>query len=83
MTVPRPIVIPACDEHAGLHIIKTEVPWHCIYCGAERGVPREGFSFDGSRRLVVTCWSNPCGHIETYKALRQWLAFQKEYNNAL
>jgi hypothetical protein len=74
----RHIVIPACEEHAGFSAIHADVPWHCIYCGAQRGEPFMGLSYDGSRRLAVTQWNNPCGHIEIYVALRQWLKFQAE-----
>ena len=30
----RHIVIPACEEHAGFSAMHADVPWHCIYCGA-------------------------------------------------
>jgi hypothetical protein len=72
------ITIPACSEHSGFHKITATVPWRCIYCDGERGAPRSGFSYDGSRRLIVTMWSNPCGHTETYEAVRQWLRAQKD-----
>jgi hypothetical protein len=72
------VTIPACIEHGGFRSLTVNLPWHCIYCGEERGEPFLGFSFDGSRRLSVTLWKNPCGHVETYAAIREWLAFQKE-----
>lgn len=72
------ITIPACVEHEGFHAITVTVPWHCIYCGEERGEPTSGLSFDGSRRLGVTIWSNPCGHIESYEAIRNWLRFNED-----
>ena len=59
-------------------LFHAEVPWHCIYCGATRGEPFMGLSFDGSRRLRVTQWDIPCRHIETYVALRKWLALRDE-----
>jgi hypothetical protein len=74
----RPITIPACDEHEGFHKLTVTVPWYCIYCGERRGEPYEGLNYDGSRRLSVTCWTNPCGHVENYSAMRQWLKFQQE-----
>jgi hypothetical protein len=50
----RHIVIPACEEHAGVSAIHADVSWHCINCEAERGESIMGLSFDGSRRLGVT-----------------------------
>lgn len=78
MTRSRTITIPACEEHGGFHSLTVVVPWHCVYCGAERGEPVQILSYDGSRRLSVTGWKNPCGHVETYAEIRQWLAFTKE-----
>lgn len=72
------ITIPACLAHQGFLSIQAEVPWNCIYCGVERGSLRSGFSFDGSRRLTVSLWTNPCGHVESYEAVRQWLKAQAE-----
>ncbi len=67
------IIIPACSEHEGYFVIRTKVPWYCIFCGAERGEPFEAFSYDGSRRLNVSAWKNPCGHLETYSTVREWI----------
>lgn len=78
----RQITIPACADHAGYHSLTVTVPWNCIYCGRERGEPFDGLSYDGSRRMAVTCWENPCGHLETYPAVRQWLNFQIEMEAA-
>lgn len=77
-TKTQRIRIPACREHAGLSVIEVEVPWNCIYCGADRGERLKGLSYDGSRRLTVTMWSNPCGHFESYGAIRTWLSVQRE-----
>lgn len=67
------IRIPAVEKHNGFLVLEVWVPWFCLYCGAERGEPRNGSDFDGSRRLTVTTWQNSCGHAETYKALRDWI----------
>jgi hypothetical protein len=67
------IIIPANFEHSGVHRLEADVPWYCIYCGATRGEPHQGLSFDGSRRPAVTMWLNPCGHVESYEAIRSWL----------
>jgi hypothetical protein len=74
----RRIFIPATFEHQGLYRLDLVVPWNCIYCGEERGEPFEGFSYDGSLRMNVTCWENPCGHVESYEAIRQWWKTQAE-----
>ncbi len=67
----RTVTIPACTEHNGLHAMTITVPWLCRVCGGPRGEPVSGISFDGSRRLQVHTWSNPCGHIERYVDVRR------------
>lgn len=70
----RTIVIPSCEQHAGQDAITVTLPWACIHCGGPRGEPQPALSFDGSLRLSVHGWDNPCGHTETYAELRAWLA---------
>jgi hypothetical protein len=72
------IRIPACAEHQGFHVLQVDVPWNCIYCGAARGDHQTGFSHDGSRRLKLSMWDNPCGRVETYESIRIWLQVQRE-----
>jgi hypothetical protein len=72
------IVIPACEQHEGHLRVTLRVPWCCIYCGERRGTHAVGLSYDGSRRLAVSMWRNPCGHTETYAAVRDWLNVQAE-----
>lgn len=31
---------------------------------------RLAISYDGSRRLACDGWTNPCGHVDTYAAVR-------------
>jgi hypothetical protein len=69
----RIVRIPACEQHAGLQALVVEIPWYCIHCKKPRGEPFETLSFDGSRRLGVHGWNNPCGHVERYSEVRQWL----------
>ncbi len=76
MSESRTIVIPGCAEHAGLFSVHLTVPWVCMHCGGPRGEPYKGLSYDGSRRLAVDCWKNPCGHSETYAELRKHAAGQ-------
>lgn len=70
----RTVTIPACVEHAGHHSMQVTVPWVCLKCGGPRGEPFETLSWDGSRRLSVHGWSNPCGHLETYASVRAAIA---------
>ena len=68
------VTIPRLDEHMGspLCLMSIEIPDTCPRCGAQRGVKRwEGFSYDGARRLLVDCWENECGHIDSYADIRK------------
>lgn len=65
------VKIPARKDHAGIHFILAQIADHCPQCGATRGKPFKHFSYDGSRRLVVDCWKNPCGHIDYYEDVRK------------
>ena len=74
----RTVTIPGAEEHQGFYRITATLPWRCIVCGEPRGDTYQGFSFDGSRRLTVDCWNNPCGHVEKYSMVRTWLKQQEE-----
>jgi hypothetical protein len=67
----RMVTIPACEQHDGYYAISVIVPWRCIHCGGPRGEPFDAISYDGSRRLAVHGWTNPCGHVEKYSAVRK------------
>jgi hypothetical protein len=43
----------------------------CPICGQQRGQSTQGTSYDGSRRLSVDTWENPCGHVDKYSAVRE------------
>lgn len=63
------VEIPTKVEHCGnpMFLRMFEIKNECPVCGAERGVKRwKGFSYDGSKRLVVDCWQNACEHIDVY-----------------
>lgn len=64
------VVIPACAEHEGFHSITVEVAWICPECGGPRGEVFRTLSYDGSRRLGCDGWHNPCGHKDSYAAVR-------------
>lgn len=69
----RLVVIPATNEHGGYDAMHVLLPWTCLVCGGPRGEPTPGFSYDGSRRLAVDTWKNPCGHVEKYGMIRDSL----------
>ena len=74
--IRRLVTIPACVEHEGIASAEVLLPWTCIHCGGPRGEPVPMLSFDGSRRLEVHGWANPCGHLERYAEVRDWIRAQ-------
>ncbi len=77
-TPTRVVTIPACEQHEGLLAITVRLPWVCLVCGGPRGEPVPKLSYDGSLRMNVHGWTNPCGHLEKYSAVRSALAQQPE-----
>jgi hypothetical protein len=69
----RTVTIPGRTEHDGYHSMTVTLPWVCLQCGGPRGEPFDTVSYDGSRRLEVHGWHNPCGHVEKYSDVRQSL----------
>ena len=65
------VTIPACEQHEGFYSMTVTISDYCPKCGSKRGVPYKGFSYDGSRRLTVDLWNNPCGHVDKYSDIRQ------------
>lgn len=70
----RTITIPALEQHEGIFSVTATVPWICLHCGGPRGEPIDTLSYDGSRRLGVSGWTNPCGHVEKYSEVRAAIA---------
>lgn len=68
------VIIPSRETHEGYHSMTVTVPWTCLHCGGPRGHPFDTLSFDGSRRLNVHGWHNPCGHVEKYSEVRRALS---------
>lgn len=64
--VEQTVYIPSCEDHEGLYGRFVTVEWVCPVCGGPRGRPYETVSYDGSRRLHVSGWTNPCGHVDKY-----------------
>lgn len=69
-TERRTVRIPGSTDHGGHHLITVTLRWVCPTCGGPRGEIRPAISYDGSRRLACDCWTNPCGHLDTYAAVR-------------
>lgn len=67
----REVVIPRVREHGGFASVTVRLKWCCPKCGGPRGTPFGGLSYDGSRRLAVDQWVNPCGHIDSYADVRK------------
>jgi hypothetical protein len=69
--VVRTVRIPGSDDHAGWYATAVTLLWECPRCGGPRGEVEAAVSYDGSRRLGCDGWSNPCGHVDGYAALRR------------
>ena len=67
------VTIPACEQHEGFFSMTVTISDYCPKCGKKRGINtiHKGFSYDGSRKLVVDCWTNPCGHVDKYSEVRE------------
>ena len=68
----RTVTIPACEMHEGYpgNAVSVVLEWICPMCQGPRGEPKPTISYDGSRRLGVDGWINPCGHIDYYNDVR-------------
>ena len=62
----KTVTISSRENHEGHYASTITVEWVCLKCGSPRGETYSGFSYDGSRRMAVDCWDNPCGHLELY-----------------
>lgn len=63
------VTIPKIAQHEGYpgNLITISISDFCPICNKKRGVKIwDGLSYDGSRRLNVTCWENECGHVDKY-----------------
>lgn len=67
----KTVEIPARDNHDGIHSVRVTLIWECPKCGQPRGEVGRTISYDGSRRLGCDGWTNPCGHVDTYAAVRR------------
>lgn len=69
----RQVTIPEHIRHESISsvdsVLLVELLWVCPRCGGPRGEPEPGISYDGSHRMHVHQWTNPCGHIDFYRDL--------------
>jgi len=68
----KTVKVPALAEHGGYpwNAVEVRLVWRCPVCGGPRGAIHDTLSYDGSRRLYVSGWTNPCGHVDKYNAVR-------------
>ncbi|NSW52178.1 MAG: hypothetical protein HPY85_06715 [Anaerolineae bacterium] len=66
----KSVRIPATKFHEGFGAVEVRLHWLCPVCGGPRGEIHPARSYDGSRILYCDGWSNPCGHVDTYKDCR-------------
>ena len=64
------VTIPATDQHEGVYKVTVCLRWVCPVCGEPRGEPHPVLSYDGSLRMIVHGWFNPCGHVDKYELVR-------------
>ena len=67
------VKIPTTAQHDGspFCLAEYEISDNCPICGEKRGDIFPALSYDGSRRLNVDGWKNPCGHIDKYSDVRK------------
>ena len=76
------VTIPTNEQHEGIYKVSVCLKWVCPVCGEPRGEPHPVLSYDGSRRMIVHGWFNPCGHVDEYNDLRNE-AINNGLNNRL
>lgn len=64
------VTIPSKEHHEGIFSMKIYIPDTCPKCGGKRGKPFTTVHYDGSKRLFVDGWTNPCGHTDEYRDVR-------------
>lgn len=70
----RTVTIPNALHFADWTMRETIVVrlyWLCPVCGQPRGEPYPAHSYDGSTRIKVDAWSNPCKHVDYYRDVRR------------
>lgn len=69
------VTIPSCAEHDGnpFNLVTIEISNYCPKCGGKRGIEtlHTALSYDGSRTLECSAWTNPCGHVDKYEDVRK------------
>jgi hypothetical protein len=67
----KSVIIPAFDNHQGIYKLTVKLYWICPRCEGLRGDVHQVLSYDGSLRMSVDGWINPCGHIDKYIDVRR------------
>ena len=72
------VIIPRLSQHEGYpgNAVEVEISDTCPKCGGKRGESFNTISYDGSRRLHVSGWVNPCGHVDKYSDAMEEVANQ-------
>ncbi len=71
------VEIPSRIQHEGIYKATYKISDSCPVCGSPRGKSFRTLSYDGSRRMDVDGWINPCGHVDVYSAIRAEAALSK------
>lgn len=66
----KTVTVPRSAQHQGFYSVELFLNWVCPVCGGPRGEPYKTISYDGSMRLSVDGWNNPCGHVDKYSDVR-------------
>lgn len=67
MTVDIPGESASLDGSATRPIHRVTIGVICPRCGGRRGEAHDGIIYDGSLRMHVSVWENPCGHVDDYR----------------
>jgi rubredoxin len=62
----KTVEIPDRSRHQGIHKTTVTLEWVCPVCEEPRGEVKKVLSYDGSRRMQVDGWENPCCHVDKY-----------------
>ncbi|MDP3968440.1 MAG: hypothetical protein Q8Q02_09165 [Nocardioides sp.] len=63
------VTIPDLRSPKTARTARVEIADACPRCDGPRGEILRTVSYDGSVRLHVDGWANPCGHLDDYEAV--------------
>lgn len=65
------VEIPDRLDHQAAHKATFTIADTCPRCGGSRATVQWKVAlYDGHNRMIVDIWTNPCGHVDLYTALR-------------